>query len=89
MEIALFDCGADRLLVHMIDVAVADLGDRSSVAPAHARCADDPHARHPEPREANRAAIWAPASSHERLSQTRTVIGGGGSSSSASTSKCA
>ena len=43
VEIAGFDDGANRLLVHVVDVAVPDLGHRGGVAPAHARRPNHPN----------------------------------------------
>ena len=47
MEIAGLDDGPDCLLVDVVDVAVADLGHRGGVAPAHARRPHDPHVPRP------------------------------------------
>ena len=44
MEIAGLDDGADRPLVHVVDVAMADLRHRGGVAAAHAGRSDHPHA---------------------------------------------
>ena len=44
MEIAGVEHGPDRLLVHVVDMTVSDLGHRGGVAPAHA---GRPHHAHP------------------------------------------